>query len=431
MEKNYDILNQKLHQRNGMSQFLMALGFVSVVIGMIVFVNYLINTNMSYQIHKQDNGNLDLASSGQLGDFIGGIVGTIFSLSGFFLLYLTFKNQRESFEKERFENRFFELIKFHRENVNEFEFKTKDRVTVNGIPKLRYDISKGKKVFKIILNQTESCFLETRAIFSALPIESILTADYLNELRNDKYFKSNQINLHEYARLNFCYLVVFFGLDRNGIKSIEHILKGKYQSRFYVPTLKYMALKPEKDSLFWPKWEKINKLKVLNKFRITEMNRQFQAGLLMPNRATDRLCYSKKYFKFYGGHQLRLGHYFRHLFQTINYVNKQEYFDYQEKYDYIKILRAQLSTHEQALLFINSISLIGNVWEIKSKARTNLTSDKIELFNNQLITKYNLIKNVPGESLLQNISFRRYYPNVSYEGENESNEKEILKTYYK
>jgi hypothetical protein len=33
-----------------------------------------------------------------------------------------------------------------------------------------------------------------------------------------------------------------------------------------------------------------------------------------------------------------------------------------DKYDYVKTIRAQLSTHEQALLLINSLSPIGRDW---------------------------------------------------------------------
>ena len=64
--------------------------------------------------------------TGQVGDFIGGIIGTVFSGAGFYFLYVTLVeqrkagvNQKDAFEKERFETRFFELIRLHKENVNE------------------------------------------------------------------------------------------------------------------------------------------------------------------------------------------------------------------------------------------------------------------------------------------------------------------------
>lgn len=77
------------------------------------------------------------------------------------------------------------------------------------------------------------------------------------------------------------------------------------------------------------------------------------------------------------GHQSRLGHYYRHLYQSVVYVHKQP-MELKEKIKYVKMLRAQLSTHEQALLFINSLTPVGSAW-----------------WDSNLILDYKLIKNVP------------------------------------
>ena len=57
-----------------------------------------------------------------------------------------------------------------------------------------------------------------------------------------------------------------------------------------------------------------------------------------------------------------LSHYFRHLFNMVKLVSKQEILDEEEKYGYIKILRALLSDFEQILLYYNSLSEIGKKW---------------------------------------------------------------------
>lgn len=105
---------------------------------------------------------------------------------------------------------------------------------------------------------------------------------------------------------------------------------------------------------------------------------------------------------YYHGRRDLLGLYFRHLIQIVRYVNRQTIINYREKYDLIKILRAQMSDEEQALLFYNSISTIGAPWEIGQKA-----------VNDRLITKYNLIKNIP-HGLYFSIDPRLYYPQVDY-----------------
>jgi hypothetical protein len=60
------------------------------------------------------------------------------------------------------------------------------------------------------------------------------------------------------------------------------------------------------------------------------------------------------------GHQSRLGHYYRHLFQCVDYVNRSP--EHLQRYGYVKTIRAQLSTHEQALLLLNSLTAVGRPW---------------------------------------------------------------------
>ncbi len=101
--------------------------------------------------------------------------------------------------------------------------------------------------------------------------------------------------------------------------------------------------------------------------------------------------------------QIRLSTYFRHLYHTIKYINNQpsEILSYDGKYEYIRIFRAQLSPHEQVLLFHHSLSVFGFVWGKKHEADPN----------KQLITKYNLIRNI----FYVDERMVRYYPCVEFE----------------
>jgi hypothetical protein len=119
-----------------------------------------------------------------------------------------------------------------------------------------------------------------------------------------------------------------------------------------------------------------------------------------------------------------LGHYYRHLFQTVKYINGQpkELFPYKEKYNYIKTLRAQLGNYEQALLLYNSISPLGEPWELDS----SITDENLKL-----ITKYNLLKNIPPD-FTGSINPKDYYPNIFYESDNKRTPKRIeLEKNYK
>lgn len=115
------------------------------------------------------------------------------------------------------------------------------------------------------------------------------------------------------------------------------------------------------------------------------------------------------FYKPFEGHQSRLGHYYRHLYQTVQYIDSISVntLSYRQKYSYIKSLRAQLSNHEQLLFFYNSLSRLGNDWERSSKLKPD----------DKMITKYNLIKNIPDFRVLGK-EIRSYYPTVFYEGDN-------------
>jgi hypothetical protein len=119
-------------------------------------------------------------------------------------------------------------------------------------------------------------------------------------------------------------------------------------------------------------------------------------------RAIVKKKYGLKYAPF-EGHQSRLGHYYRHLYQTVCYVNRQVIAI--DRYDYLKTLRAQLSTHEQALLLINSLCPIGRKW-----------------WEEDLIVKYRLVKNLPLHFIDPSveIDFRALFPEGYFEWEKSS-----------
>ena len=69
----------------------------------------------------RETGTLSTVGAGQLGDFVGGYVGTFFALVSVLLLTATLKNQRKSEELREFETKYFELIRLHRANVAEIK----------------------------------------------------------------------------------------------------------------------------------------------------------------------------------------------------------------------------------------------------------------------------------------------------------------------
>ena len=105
------------------------------------------------------------------------------------------------------------------------------------------------------------------------------------------------------------------------------------------------------------------------------------------------------------GLQSSMSHYFRHLFQTLEFINKQGYLTFDEKYYYAKTLRGQLSNYELVIFFYNSISPLGRKWELGQRE-----------FRNKLVTKYQFIKNMP-LSLVIDVDAKQYYPEIEFESE--------------
>lgn len=103
----------------------------------------------------------------------------------------------------------------------------------------------------------------------------------------------------------------------------------------------------------------------------------------------------------FGGHQLRLSHYFRNLFSAYTFIEGTKLSD-EERLALGKVLRSKLSNHEQAVLALNIMSHLGAEWE-----RTGL------------VEKYKPIKNLPSFFLTFDRLFKvkDRFPYINFEWE--------------
>lgn len=91
-----------------------------------------------------------------------------------------------------------------------------------------------------------------------------------------------------------------------------------------------------------------------------------------------------------------LGHYYRTIFQIVMFVDSQDILDFGEKYQYVKMLRSQMSDYEQILFYYNALSNMGHPW-INRKVVSEDNEGRIveETMPYSLIIKYRMIKNIP------------------------------------
>jgi hypothetical protein len=380
---------------------------IGLVITALLFIHEPPNYNhIGRHLRQQESQNNTLQNyysrNGSIGDFLGGTVGTLFSLAGFILIYLSFKSQqqalksqKEDFENEKIESRFFELIRLHRENVGELVFRH---------PYDGSEISVGRNVFKDIYSQLDFAIKHTTRIVNLLSIQSIVKNDsIINSFSKEDHIKK------EFAISSLSYSIVFFGVATESYEGIRNVLNKDFEQSFIETFIRFFALIPVKQSKLHQEWAKYIKGSSFNK----ELTDHFTHNIPISISNITKLNFNGGYGKFFGGHQSKLGHYYRHLFRTVDYIDSKQ-LRHDEKDEYIRILRAQLSNYEEFLLFFNSISFGGREWELKH----------LNNANKRLISKYNLIRNIPYtkykykvDQIDYQIDLKSFYPLVSYEFE--------------
>lgn len=350
---------------------------------------------------------LDFTVTGQFGDFVGGFLGTIINGAAFYFLYLTLNEQRKSSLKQSFETKIYELIHLHRENISELRY-TK-------FYKTKLDTSESRKVFRIIVQEYLECFHEVKRFSKMYPEIEIFKPNYKIELEKIRKNNSCRATVEDLAFIDISFCFFYFGVSKESETIILHKFYNRYEKEFILRIKAFLQLKPkEENANAFTEWKKFKSYDVSQMKAVFEdvyiKTRKPKSITLDENKA--HLYLNLNYEKYYGGHQHRLGHYFRHLFQSFKYLSLQDYLTKEEKYFYAKTIRAQLSTYEQFILFFNSLSSLGMKWEYTVDSKDLPNNSDLEEY--KFISRYNLIKNLPG-SQYYDFTYRRYYPNVEYE----------------
>ncbi len=92
---------------------------------------------------------------------------------------------------------------------------------------------------------------------------------------------------------------------------------------------------------------------------------------------------NERHYLFFAKYQALVGHYLRHLYNMVKFVEEKDFLIYEEKKRYTNLIRAQLSSYELALLFYNCLSDQGKDFK-------------------PLVEKYTLLKNIDFNLLLSN-----------------------------
>lgn len=104
-------------------------------------------------------------------------------------------------------------------------------------------------------------------------------------------------------------------------------------------------------------------------------------------------------------HNVLLGHYYRHLYQTVMMLADERVLSEKEKYAYAKQLRAHLNDDEQLLLYYNAMSEIGADW-FYTKHR-NISSPKKMC----PMARFRMIKNIPFNKEIYGVDPKQAFKN--------------------
>lgn len=158
------------------------------------------------------NRNLDTNIFNHYGSFIGGIVGTFFTLASVLLIIVTIKQQDEMYGKQRIESRFFQLLHIHNRN---FELFNSSKIDINlWSNELTHIYNHVKKQSKIVNNAkhnlTYNIFIngvDNSLIYDRLKKDNgDVIAIIYNNLKGEIGQKINQYSFEDKSRFLIHYL---------------------------------------------------------------------------------------------------------------------------------------------------------------------------------------------------------------------------------
>ena len=106
------------------------LAYIVLVIGGLVFIVFLYMSRCS-GLKFAEEGYTDWNVTGGVGDFVGGVVGSLFTLASTLLVVETLNDQRKQYRRERFAQTFYEMLRIHNENTLNLSDGTEYGITKN------------------------------------------------------------------------------------------------------------------------------------------------------------------------------------------------------------------------------------------------------------------------------------------------------------
>ncbi|WGQ15037.1 putative phage abortive infection protein [Sphingobacterium faecium] len=363
-----------------------------------LFAPLIFSGNLHIGNFTKDDADNASTFNGFIAPFVA-IAAVITTGLAFFMQYQANEKLKEQIDKQdkqyqldKFESQFYEMLRLHRENVNEMEIHgyeylfTEEQVKLGKSKQFKKvketRITSGRKVFVTMVTEIEALFLVIKKVYvnenknlfnDKIPENEMISEKAVDDLK--KVFKNEEVRIKYFT---LTYDIFFKGYD-NYVASIPTL--GSEFSDNYLEALR--------KELFKLRWKhKKGDLSINEDDPKKKKNYLFESiGVINQRMCQSPIVDLKLYFNYkpFSGHQSRLGHYYRHMFNLVKHVVKQsnELLSYAEKRRYLKVFRAQLSNHEIVILYYNWLGGYGKAWE-----------DTDRLKRKRYFTDYKLLHNL-------------------------------------
>jgi len=315
-----------------------------------VLATYFIFTNKAFQIGTTFL--IDPTLGASLGNLYGGLIGTLLSASSIFLLIYTIINQRDEAQKNNLKSNFFKMIDYHNQHLINISLSTPNPKNLQKEEKKAFVTSKIQ--FKRIVQAIKEISVqeklqippkEGKKAFVTFKIQFKRILETIKEISVQE-----NLQLTDSEILDISYVIFYFGIEGSWTTFITNKLS------------RYKGFNEE----------------LVIKIQNSLIQKDATGGLLKTN-------------------QTHLSSYFRNMYNAIKMVDESKILNDFEKYELIKIYRAQLSNPELYVIFFNVLSRFGKKW-----------------LQNDFINKYDLIKNIPFE-YCDGYDPKHYFPSIKFE----------------
>lgn len=285
-------------------------------------------------------GALNSELAARYGDFIGGYFGTVALIVSVALVVVTYRNQAFHAKVSEFESQFFELLRYHRDNMTEIE--------VDGIS--------GRRAFVSFLR-------EWKLLLPLIDDSAALVKEKLAPCERGK----------------LAYIAFFNGSGPNARRTLEDMAVKRGFTRAITGRLVEIMSDERREA------------------RIAKASRDSLWEVFLTRGLGKGALHEKPPLQYipFEGHHSRLAHYYRHLFHLVKYAEDSA--PQGLAGEYVDLVAAQLTTHEQALLALHAASF-GGKWK-----------------KYDYLQKYDMIKDIPDQFLkVEEFDIRAEFPKVAY-----------------